>query len=361
MPPRKSKRIANAAPPKKGAPAPAPGKGTKRKRQDIDPPAQETSRKRKPKPSKSVKPNRKGPKEPKVLVQPAQLEEPEEPEAEELEELEELKVPRKPEEPPRLKRFRPTCPQAIAERWDRMRVQRMFCLGRQRDENNLTEEFKIAGSTGNVYTVVLANLPTCDCPDSRRNGTCKHILFVMSKVLKVRTGLAYQAALLNSEIKEIFDKAPVLTADTAAESNPSDGHRQRKPLDQDECPVCYEAFGRDETDAFYCAAQCGSNIHKECFRQWAASRGSAGVTCVMCRAPWQDNGVDVGEYSRILQDAKIGAEGYLNVADQMGLSHRRGWSPFFDPALIMALYSRLQTDTSTYYNRFYDSRRYRWL
>ncbi|KAK6344199.1 hypothetical protein TWF696_007840 [Orbilia brochopaga] len=305
--PRKSPRIANAnaAPAQKGAPAAR--QGTKRERQDDAPPAEDA----RPKPKRSKKTKRK------ALVPP------------------EI---REPGDPPRLKRFRLTCPHAVAERWDRMRVQRMFCLGRQRDEPNLTEEFKIAGSTGNIYTVVVRNVPACDCPDGRKHGTCKHILFVMSRVLRVRDGLAYQAALLNSEIREIFAKAPEPMA--AAEPVGPDG-RQRKPLEQDECPICYEAFNRNETDVVYCVAQCGTNIHKDCFRQWAATRGGGAVTCVMCRAPWEKNPVGVGEYGQILQDAKIGAEGYLNVANEMGISPRR--------------------DTSTYYTRFYDSRRYRWL
>ncbi|KAF3922772.1 hypothetical protein ABW21_db0209580 [Orbilia brochopaga] len=235
MPPRKSQRIvnANAAPAQKGPPA---GKGTKRKRQDVAPPVEAPGPKPKSKSSATRKSKSKAPEQPQEE--------------------------REPDEPPRRKRFRLTCPHAVAERWDRMRVQRMFCLGRQRDEANLTETFKIAGSTGNVYTVLLANIPVCDCPDGRKHGTCKHILFVMSKVLRVRDGLAYQAALLNSEIQEIFANAPVPTADAGAAAFNALGGRERKPLDQDECPVCYEAFTRSDIDVLYCVVQCGSNIHK---------------------------------------------------------------------------------------------------
>ncbi|KAF3930961.1 hypothetical protein ABW19_dt0210631 [Dactylella cylindrospora] len=203
------------------------------------------------------------------------------------------------EEPPRLKRYRLRCPQAVEQRLERVRTQRMFCLGRARREEDLTEEFKIAGSTGNVYTVTLANIPTCNCPDSKKNGTCKHILFVMSKVLRVRYNLSYQAALLNSEIQEIFENSPV-----PPQGEPSGTIQTRKPLDEDDCA--------------------------DCFRQWVASKMGGTVTCVMCRTPWDENSAEEGEYGEILRNAEIGREGYLNVAEQMGLSTYRGEYRFPD-------------------------------
>ncbi|KAK6357337.1 hypothetical protein TWF718_001650 [Orbilia javanica] len=238
---------------------------------------------------------------------------------EQSEEPEEPQEPEEPPEPPRLKEYRSTCPYAVEQRIGRVRRQRMFCLGRERDEEKLREEFKIAGSTGNIYTVVLENIPTCDCPDSNhKNETCKHILFVMIKVLRVRDELSYQAALLNSEIREIFETSAIpIEGDTLEEK------RQRKPLDSDACPICYEQFEQDEKNVLFCAAQCGSNIHKECFRQWVAVKVGETVTCVMCRTPWEEVPVDVAEYGNILKNATKGREGYLNVAEELGMATRR--------------------------------------
>ncbi|KAF3209534.1 hypothetical protein TWF192_004186 [Orbilia oligospora] len=228
--------------------------------------------------------------------------------------------PEEPEEPPRLKEYRSSCPSAVEQRIGRVRRQRMFCLGRERDEENLREEFKIAGSTGNVYTVVLENIPTCDCPDSNhKNEICKHILFVMIKVLRVRDELSYQAALLNSEIREIFE-----TSSARVEVDTSEDKRQRKPLDADECPVCYEPFQQGERGVLFCVAQCGSNIHRECFRQWAAVKVGNTVTCVMCRTPWEESSADRDyDYEDILQNATRGREGYLNVGQELGMGSRR--------------------------------------
>ena len=41
------------------------------------------------------------------------------------------------------------------------------------------------GSTGNVYTIVIQHLPTCDCPDYGKGNHCKHLLFVMLKVSRL--------------------------------------------------------------------------------------------------------------------------------------------------------------------------------
>ncbi|EPS40812.1 hypothetical protein H072_5339 [Dactylellina haptotyla CBS 200.50] len=323
MPPRRSPRKApanNASPPYEvTAPAKSPRAKRKREPEAVEPePTPKTVRKSTSTSKAKSKPA--AAKEPENTEEPVALEEPEETE--------------EPAEPPRLKKFRAKCPQAVEQRLDRVRTQRIFCLGRERDEENLTEDFKIAGSTGNVYTVVLANIPTCNCPDGKKNGTCKHILFVMSKVLRARYDLTYQMALLNSEIKEIFAKSPILVGgDTTCEK------RKRKPLDQDECPVCYEAFDPADTSILFCTAQCGSNIHKDCFRQWAASKGGGRVTCVMCRTPWEEGAVSEGDYGQILQDAKVGYEGYLNVGAEMGMSNYR--------------------DTSSYH-RFYSGYRKRW-
>ncbi len=64
----------------------------------------------------------------------------------------------------------------------------------ERNREGLSEDFKVLGSTGNVYTVRIAQLPTCDCPDGTKGNHCKHILFVFTRVLGVNdnSGLYYQ-------------------------------------------------------------------------------------------------------------------------------------------------------------------------
>ncbi|KAE8447155.1 hypothetical protein EG329_010986 [Mollisiaceae sp. DMI_Dod_QoI] len=54
---------------------------------------------------------------------------------------------------------------------------------------------------------------------------------------------------------------------------------RRQPLD-DDCYVCYEAIDHLD-DAVWCKAECGKNIHRGCFEQWAREKIIAGqdITC----------------------------------------------------------------------------------
>lgn len=109
-------------------------------------------------------------------------------------------LPKKAAVEKRPKRFRDHPPQNVRERMQRCRNQPMFVLDRERADGpeSLREVFKMAGSTGNVYTVTVESVPNCDCPDGQKNGTCKHILYIMIKVLHAREDLVYQAGLLQS-------------------------------------------------------------------------------------------------------------------------------------------------------------------
>jgi hypothetical protein len=46
----------------------------------------------------------------------------------------------------------------------------MFMVDREREGDALVEQFKVLGSTGNVYTVTIGQTPLCDCPDMIKNS-----------------------------------------------------------------------------------------------------------------------------------------------------------------------------------------------
>lgn len=73
----------------------------------------------------------------------------------------------------RLRVFKRACPQATQERADRVFLQRFFCVDRNRT-GEVSEEFKVLGSTGNCYTVKIDHEPSCDCPDGAKGNKCKH-------------------------------------------------------------------------------------------------------------------------------------------------------------------------------------------
>jgi hypothetical protein len=217
----------------------------------------------------------------------------------------------------RPKRYRDHPPQNVAERLSRAKYQRMYVLSRS-GQQGLSETFTMAGSTGNVYTVRIDRVPSCDCPDGQKNGTCKHILYVMDKALKAPQHLVYQAGLLTSELEEIFAKAP--RGDTAKIAG-------QKPLDADDCPICFCGFEKGE-QVVWCKAQCGSNIHTACFAQWKKTKGPDNVTCVMCREPWQEG--ETEKVAEVLKNGKgkVVEGGYVNVADELGMSGERDYSSY---------------------------------
>jgi hypothetical protein len=182
----------------------------------------------------------------------------------------------------------------------------------------------MTGSTGNIYTVTICQLPVCSCPHNQKGNQCKHILYVMSRVLRARADYVYQLALLSSELREVFANAPPIEADDA-ETGTGNGKRKRVEGD---CPICFNEMDGGAETIVWCRAACGQNIHKECFEMWAstkrqqAGRGSqADVTCPYCRSIWEG---DDDMVKKIKKTGKVNDEGYVNVAEQLGISTERG-------------------------------------
>lgn len=225
----------------------------------------------------------------------------------------------------RMRRWRAHAPSAYREVRDRALTQRMFALERMRSNDNPehpSETISLAGTTGNVYTIVVDKVPSCDCPHARKGNQCKHIVYVLSRILRAPTDLEYQLAFTSSELRQIFANAPPLPSETA-DNDAKDGNR--KPV-EGECPICCVDFEPDSSETVvYCKASCGNNIHKDCFGQWAATKTGQTVTCPFCRAPWQGDEIQLKE---VAKSGRKNAEGYVNVASQLGLSGRRDHSAY---------------------------------
>ena len=56
----------------------------------------------------------------------------------------------------------------------------MFVIDRTRGGTpEIPEEtIDLAGTTGNVYSISICQLPSCTCPDSKKGNQCKHIVYV---------------------------------------------------------------------------------------------------------------------------------------------------------------------------------------
>jgi hypothetical protein len=180
---------------------------------------------------------------------------------------------------------------------------------------------ELTGSTGNIYNVCIARKPSCDCPHAMKGHQCKHWIYVMSRVLRAKFEHVYQLALLSSELRDIFAGAPPPPDGTAADCD-----KHRKPVEGD-CPICFNEMDANAEAVVWCKAACGQNIHKQCFEMWAATKRQASigtaadVTCPYCRSVWQG---DEDSLRNIKTTGKLNSEGYVNIADQLGISTARG-------------------------------------
>lgn len=264
--------------------------------------------------------------------------------------------------------------------------------------------FAVLGSTGNLYNVVISQISACDCPDAQKargsgSSLCKHILFVLLKVAGLRQSdpRVYQAALLNSELEEIFGliversrgggervvananvrnayaqkmgTGEVVEAEESATAvgnakggeEDSGGIKRKNPEEQPECLICFDSMDFSQSSGWgkeicFCRTACGNNFHVACIQKWLSSsaamkkqyhKSDNGPTCPACRSPWVDvstiNGKASASSPRRKQKRSL-EEGYENFGAEAGLSSAR--------------------DTSTY-NSSYDSysfsrRRRRW-
>jgi len=237
--------------------------------------------------------------------------------------------------------FKKSCPKNILERVERVMTQRFFMVDRKREHNRLKEEFQVLGSTGNVYTVVVDHKPACSCPDAMKGNHCKHILFIFLKVLQVsrESGFWYQKALLTTELETIFAEAPLAPNSvehprvseayaqatgkaTSSKVTDDSTNKRRIPGPEDDCPICYETMHVVDTKSLTFCVECGNALHNECFEQWARTNPH-NLSCVWCRAKWiRPTASDSFSARRIV-------DGYINLADVLGVSPARDTSTYY--------------------------------
>ncbi|KAH6886665.1 hypothetical protein BKA70DRAFT_1123095 [Coprinopsis sp. MPI-PUGE-AT-0042] len=237
----------------------------------------------------------------------------------------------------RLARFKPSCPNNIAERLARVREQTFYLLDRTGRPDNasptspfLKEDFKVSGSTRNVYTVTIDKLPRCSCPDSQKGNHCKHIVssrdahfnssqpptFLFTPLLTY-LALSFPLLLPPLALRHVWLRDMPSTS-----SQP----RKRMPAEGDDCPISYDSMrGVSETSLVWCEG-CGNAVHKGCFTQWsntARSNGNA-VTCVWCRSKWVSPDAGAGGAG-----VRRTASGYLNLGGVSGVSPVRDTSSYY--------------------------------
>lgn len=148
---------------------------------------------------------------------------------------------------------------------------------------------EIVGTTGNIYDIEIKDNITCNCPDYKtRNRYCKHIYFVIERILKLQS----DAPINYNDVKQIIDNKlnldDKITASNTIKSvyfsiknKPNKIITQRNEQD-DLCPICLDLLNDgDELD--YCKYSCGKSVHKNCFTIWSTKKSDI---CVYCRTKW---------------------------------------------------------------------------
>lgn len=195
-------------------------------------------------------------------------------------------------------RFVPKPSARVQERIERAFAHRLYLLSARAEGAGAC--FDVLGSTGNVYGVKL--LPSgseCSCLDfAKASGVCKHVLFVMLRVLKLprEDHRVWQTSLVPSELGPLVEqvRGGLAAAGVVADDTVMRGYRAaqgegapkapRRPL-PDDCPICFEEMRESAPEALAFCGVCGHGVHCDCWRRWAAvSRG--GEVCPLCRSPF---------------------------------------------------------------------------
>ncbi|RYQ85297.1 hypothetical protein Ahy_B10g104817 isoform A [Arachis hypogaea] len=192
-------------------------------------------------------------------------------------------------------RFKPSQP--ISDRIVRALRHRLLLLHRS------TTTFFVFGATGNVYTVNLSSTPSCTCPD--RTTPCKHILFVLIRVL----GVPLDDACLRRRTLRPCQVQRLMAAPTLPEAVGGGSSLSSSSIETEEgatCPVCMEEMGKEEK--LVACGTCRNPIHEECLMRWKRSSGRRSASCVICRARWRN---------RAEQDKYVNLSAYVSEDDDV--------------------------------------------
>jgi hypothetical protein len=183
----------------------------------------------------------------------------------------------------------------------------------------IERKFDLCGTTNNIYTVIITDKPTCTCPDHmQRKNRCKHIFFILVKVMKVSRDNEDKPVYTEAELRHMFDQMPqhmtdiksnvvatdsLLTSYSNVQSKIIKSVKSTKPTkstksngeflaqkitDDSRCPVCLEGLADSKEAVVHCKYGCGSVVHDECIKIYNAHRKKVGYPpiCLVCQKRW---------------------------------------------------------------------------
>ncbi|KAK1995481.1 SAP domain-containing protein [Colletotrichum falcatum] len=146
--------------------------------------------------------------------------------------------------------------------------------------------FSVLGSKSETYQVVIGNKTSCTCSSItfRPQSNCKHIIYVLTHVLRAPAELLPQRTLFAEELMKLLDCAPkVRLTVQEASTDPSMSDGVPKAKDGKCCPICFKDVGEAHTA---CCGKCGNHTHSSCFDAYARELSGWAVTCAVCHAAW---------------------------------------------------------------------------
>lgn len=240
------------------------------------------------------------------------------------------------------------------ERFKRMSQHPIYLIKREA----CGRAFVVMGATGSVYHVELRKCtdanragttePVCTCLDfvkrnkgqsSAGRGPCKHLIFVLNKVLKVHhhDNVMYQVSLLDSEVDEIMRNAPSTTSpEVMADEAVQESFENSQEIGgnvEESCSICFDPVDPadvGEASAVYCAS-CRKGFHGACMAKFQSVQEGQSVNCPLCRSKWDGQGaLNLAKYSSKHQHGITMAQLYPDSHQYIGSrgvrrgGHRRG-------------------------------------
>jgi len=159
------------------------------------------------------------------------------------------------------------------------------------EPNQYEKKYIVMGSSGNVYTVAISQIPTCTCPDyATRQKRCKHIYFVLGRIMQVNDDNQDNDEYTDIELLKMFSQIPQITNNLIIDNNAKNKYNKLKNTNPDQnkkstddlCPICLDDLENGEV--LDCCRSCGKHVHTCCFSMWTKSRGAR---CVFCQASWK--------------------------------------------------------------------------
>lgn len=156
--------------------------------------------------------------------------------------------------------------------------------------------FAICGAKKLVYASTLNSLGKfeCDCPDYIVNGrrfVCKHICFVLLKVLKYRfEQFAANGCTMVEGDEQYFKNIEnyefdghIVNTYNVLKQGPFIFDTPKKTIEEyakDDCPICLLPL--DDPTVLKACPSCKNGIHESCVDMWITTSGSD--SCVLCRS-----------------------------------------------------------------------------